>query len=366
MRKIIHLDMDAFFASVEQRDNPEYQNKPLIVGGDPNKRGVVAACSYEARKFGIHSAMPASRAKRLCPDAIFVRPRMEAYREVSEQIRAIFRQYTNLVEPLSLDEAYLDVSDSELFQNSATLIAKDIKRSIFEATNLIASAGVSYNKFLAKIASDMDKPDGLYLITPEQGEPFVEQLKIGKFHGVGKATEAKMKALGIHTGADLKQWTEEDLVKRFGKVGRHYYLIVRGIDHRSVVNTRIRKSLGTEHTYDQDLDDPDQMQKELERLAIKVADNLAEKKLTALTITIKIKYNNFEQITRCHTAEACLNYESMIALIPDLLAKTEISTRKVRLLGVSVSKLSDQDQNNETPQGDLFTRENNIMHKKNP
>ncbi len=347
--------MDAFFASVEQRDNPEYQNKPLIVGGDPNKRGVVAACSYEARKFGIHSAMPASRARRLCPEAIFVRPRMDAYREVSEQIRSIFRQYTDLMEPLSMDEAYLDVSDSELFHGSATLIAKDIKRSIFETTKLIASAGVSYNKFLAKIASDVDKPDGLYLITPEQGERFVEALKIGKFYGVGKATEAKMKAVGIHTGADLKEWSEENLVQRFGKVGRHYYLIVRGIDKRLVVNTRIRKSLGTEHTYDQDLDDIDQMQKELERLAIKVADNLSEKNLTAYTMTVKIKYDNFEQITRCNTMENCLNPESMIALIPDLLAKTEITTRKVRLLGISVSKLSDQDQNNEASQGDLFT-----------
>ena len=358
MRKIIHIDMDAFFASVEQRDHPEYRNKPLIVGGDPDKRGVVAACSYEARKFGIHSAMPASRARRACPEAIFVRPRMDAYREVSEQIRTIFCQYTDLVEPLSMDEAYLDVSDSELFKGSATLIAKDLKQSIFKTTNLIASAGISYNKFLAKIASDMDKPDGLYLITPEQGEQFVEALKIGKFYGVGKATEAKMKAVGIHTGADLKQWIEEDLVQHFGKVGRHFYLIVRGIDNRPVVNTRIRKSLGTEHTYDQDLDDVDQMQKELEKLAIKVADNLAGKKLTAHTMTIKIKYDNFELITRSQTMEACLNSGNMIALIPDLLAKTEIKIRKVRLLGVSVSKLDGQDQNKKLspPQGDLFNK----------
>ncbi len=346
--------MDAFFASVEQRDNPEYQNKPLIVGGDPGKRGVVAACSYEARKFGIRSAMPASRARRLCPNAIFVRPRMDAYREVSEQIKTIFRHYTDLVEPLSLDEAYLDVTDCDQQKGSASLIAKDIKRSIFETTNLIASAGISYNKFLAKIASDMDKPDGLYLITPEQGEQFVEALKISKFHGVGKATEAKMKAVGIHTGADLKQWTEKDLVEKFGKVGRHYYLIVRGIDNRPVVNTRIRKSLGTEHTYDQDLDDVDHMKKELERLALKVGESLAEKKFTAYTMTVKIKYDNFEQITRCHTMENCLNPENRIALIPNLLSKTEIKTRKVRLLGVSVSKLFEQDQERPLSQRDLF------------
>jgi len=356
MRKIIHIDMDAFFASVEQRDNPEYSNKPLIVGGDPNKRGVVAACSYEARRFGIHSAMPASHARRLCPEAIFVRPRMDAYRKVSEQIRTIFCQYTDLVEPLSLDEAYLDVSNSDLFQGSATMIAKDIKRSIFKTTNLIASAGISYNKFLAKIASDMDKPDGLYLITPEQGQQFVEQLAIRKFHGIGKATEAKMKALGIRSGADLKNCTETDLVDQFGKVGRHYYLIARGIDNRPVVSSRVRKSLGTEHTYDQDLDDVDQIQKELQQLVTKVADNLSEKKLIAYTMTIKIKYDDFELITRSQTTESPLTPETMITLIPDLLAKTEIKIRKVRLLGISVSKLDELDQKKvqSLPQADLF------------
>ncbi len=357
MRKIIHIDMDAFFASVEQRDHPEYQNKPLIVGGDPGRRGVVAACSYEARKFGIHSAMPSSRAKRLCPDAIFVRPNMDAYRKVSEQIRIIFHQYTDLVEPLSLDEAYLDVSDSELCKGSATLIAQEIKQAIFKTTNLIASAGVSYNKFLAKIASDMDKPDGLYLIKPEQGEKFVEQLNIGKFHGIGKATEAKMKAAGIHNGADLKQWSEADLTLRFGKVGTHYYLIARGIDHRSVNSTRIRKSLGTEHTYDQDLDDADFMQEELKRLIEKVSENLIEKKLVGQTLTIKIKYDNFEQVTRSYTSETSLNTTAMRSLLPELLSKTDIFSRKVRLLGVSVSKLSEQDTKITISQGELFVVE---------
>lgn len=336
--------MDAFFASVEQRDHPEYRDKPLIVGGDPDKRGVVAACSYEARKYGIHSAMPASRARRLCPDAIFVRPKMVIYRQVSEQIRTIFREYTDQVEPLSLDEAYLDVSDTDLFQGSATLIAKDIKQKIFRDTDLIASAGISYNKFLAKIASDLDKPDGLYLITPEQGEAFVEQLPIGKFYGIGKATEAKMRALGIHNGADLKDWPEAELKKHFGKIGAHYYLIARGIDNRPVNPTRTRKSLGSEHTFDQDLQDPDQVLHELEKLSKKVMFSLAEKALVARTFTIKIKYDNFELISRSRTVESPLQHtDQLLPLIPDLLISTDVGKRKIRLLGVSVSKLEECD-----------------------
>lgn len=347
--------MDAFFASVEQRDHPEYRCRPLIVGGDPDKRGVVAACSYEARKYGIHSAMPASRARRLCPDAIFVRPRIAIYREVSEQIRAIFQEYTDLVEPLSLDEAYLDVSESDLFQGSATLIAKNIKQKIVRDTQLIASAGISYNKFLAKIASDVNKPDGLFLIKPEQGEAFVEQLPIGKFYGIGKATEAKMQALGIHNGADLKTWSEADLTKHFGKVARHYYLIARGIDHRPVNTTRIRKSMGSEHTFDQDLQDPDQILRELVKLSEKVAFNLAAKTLVAHTFTIKIKYDNFELISRSRTVESPLQHtDQMLSLIPDLLASTDVGKRKIRLLGVSVSKLEQAGELTQ-PQLGLFT-----------
>ncbi len=232
VRKIIHVDMDAFFASVEQRDFPEYRNKPLVVGGSPQGRGVVAAASYEARKFGIHSAMPASRAVKLCPAAIFVKPRFDVYRAISNQIREIFFEYTDLVEPLSLDEAYLDVTQNHKNNPSATLIAREIKKKINAKTGLTASAGVSGNKFLAKIASDLDKPDGLSIITPEEAEPFIEKLEIGKFYGVGKATQKKMELLGIRTGADLKKWDEVDLVKQFGKSGHHYYRIVRGIDTR--------------------------------------------------------------------------------------------------------------------------------------
>ncbi|MEX2455980.1 MAG: DNA polymerase IV, partial [Balneolaceae bacterium] len=233
-RKIIHIDMDAFFASVEQRDFPQYRGKPLLVGGSPQGRGVIAAASYEARKFGIHSAMPASKAVRLCPSAIFVKPRFDVYKEVSQQIRAIFLDYTDLVEPLSLDEAYLDVTENHKGIPSATLIAREIKKRIKEETGLTASAGISENKFLAKIASDMDKPDGIYLISPERAEAFIEDLPIGKFHGVGKATQEKMERLGIHTGKDLKTWNEVNLVKHFGKSGHHYYRIARGIDNRIV------------------------------------------------------------------------------------------------------------------------------------
>jgi len=243
-RKIIHVDMDAFFASVEQRDNPEYRGKPLIVGGKPNSRGVVAACSYEARKFGIYSAMPCSQAYRLCPQAIFVPVRFEAYREASAKIREVFWRYAVQVEPLSLDEAYLDVSYTAAFDGIATKIAQAIKHEIKQETGLIASAGVSYNKFLAKIASDMDKPDGLYVITPKQGAAFVQSLAIEKFYGVGPATAKKMKALGIHTGADLKTWSLSDLQAHFGKSAAYYYNIARGIDERAVKSFRCHVPCG--------------------------------------------------------------------------------------------------------------------------
>ena len=339
-RKIIHIDMDAFFASVEQRDHPEYQGKPLIVGGLPDKRGVVAACSYEARQFGIHSAMPSSRAYRLCPSAIFIRPRIDIYREVSTEIQSIFKRYTDLIEPLSLDEAYLDVTGCTEFQGSATLIARSIKKTIKDETELTASAGVSYNKFLAKIASDMDKPDGFYLITPEQGEKFVELLKVRKFHGVGKATETKMNALKIYTGADLKRWSENALVGKFGKAGRYYFQISRGIDHRPVRNNRIRKSIGCETTFQEDLADVDVMLNKLHYLSEKVFLKLKEKGFSAKTVTLKVKYSDFVLITRRVTRENSVKgADEMMGILGQLLQKTEAGARKVRLLGVSVSKL---------------------------
>ena len=354
-RKIIHVDMDAFYASVEQRDYPEYRGKPLIVGGSPVKRGVVAACSYEARKFGIHSAMPSSRAYRLCPQAIFQRPRFEVYRQVSSEIAEVFRHYTDKIEPLSLDEAYLDVTDSGLHYGSATLIAKSIKQAIREKTQLTASDGVSYNKFLAKMASDMDKPDGLYVIKPEQGVAFIKQLAIGKFYGIGKATEAKMKALGIHSGRQLKLWSRDKLVRHFGKTGNYYYDIAQGVDNRPVVNSRIRKSLGTETTFEHDLGDRQQMLNVLNKLADKVVQSLQRRNLHAKTITIKVKYADFSQVTRSQTpGEAFNDMQAIAELLPQLLDKTEAGEKKVRLLGVTASNFPAENETDSHAQIELI------------
>lgn len=354
-RKIIHIDMDAFFAAVEQRDFPQYRNKPVIVGGAPDSRGVVATCSYEARQYGIHSAMPSSQAYRLCPQAIFVEPRFEAYREASMAIRKIFACYTELFEPLSLDEAYLDVSDVALHQGSATLIAKAIKTKIKQETQLIASAGVSYNKFLAKIASDINKPDGLYLITPEQGPSFVEQLPVEKFHGVGKATAVKMQSLGIRTGKDLKELPLEILQQYFGKSGLHYYNISRGIDNRPVNNYRIRKSVGVEITFQQDIKTKRDAIAHLHRLLEKALSKVTEKQLVAHTLTVKIKYHDFVQITRSRTLPHIITAASAIgAIIEDLLKNTDIGRRNVRLLGVTLSSLQGKSEQTSFQQMDLF------------
>lgn len=353
-RKIIHIDMDAFFAAVEQRDYPEYQNKPIIVGGQPNSRGVVATCSYEARKFGIHSAMPSSQAYRLCPQAIFVKPRFEAYKEASSIIREIFSEYTELFEPLSLDEAYLDVSDSFLHHGSATLIAQEIKKSIFTTTQLVASAGISYNKFLAKIASDLDKPDGLCLISPEQGQQFVENLAVGKFHGVGKATEKKMYALGIKTGGDLRKQSLAFLLLNFGKTGQYFYHISRANDLRPVNNHKPCKSIGVETTFQVDIYNRQDIVSCLNELLKKAIKKLNDKQLSAKTLTIKIKYQDFVQITRSLTLSSPLSCMIETTLVFDsLLKNTDIGVRKVRLLGVSLSSLSDKSQLNYR-QMDLF------------
>ncbi len=336
-RKIIHVDMDAFFASVEQRDHPEYRGKPLIVGGQPDSRGVVAACSYEARKFGIHSAMPCSRAYRLCPQALFVRPRFEAYREVSAQIREIFWHYATEVEPLSLDEAYLDVTYTSDFNGSATLIAQAIKQDIQTTTNLTASAGVSYNKFLAKIASDMDKPDGIYVIRPEQGQDFVETLPVGKFHGVGPATEAKMQKLGINTGLDLRLKTLGELTELFGKTGQYYFNIARGIDERPVRSTRIRKSLGKETTFAKDILSVPELTAKLLDLADIVLESLSKQSLQARTVTVKVKYADFQQVTRAQTIDHAIALGDLREWIPLLLRRTEAGHKPVRLVGLSLS-----------------------------
>jgi DNA polymerase-4 len=336
-RKIIHIDMDAFFASVEQRDTPEFRGKSLIVGGKPNARGVVAACSYEARKFGIHSAMPCSQAYRLCPNAIFVPPRFNVYREVSEQIRAVFWRYASEVEPLSLDEAYLDVSYTQDFNGSATYIAKAIKSEILLETQLVASAGVSYNKFLAKIASDMDKPDGLYVIKPDQALAFISKLAIGKFHGIGPATESKMRELGIHTGADLRGWSEQDLVEHFGKSGHHFYSIAQGIDERAVQSSRKRKSVGKETTFQEDIQSILALRDHANVLAVEVCEILKVQKLTARTLTLKVKYADFTQVTRSITHDKTLDILTIKSLLPELFNRTEAGLMPVRLIGVTVS-----------------------------
>lgn len=340
-RKIIHIDMDAFFASVEQRDFPEFKNRPVVVGGTPQGRGVVAAASYEARKFGIHSAMPSSRAVKLCPHAVFLKPRFDVYKEVSNQIRDIFHQFTDLVEPLSLDEAYLDVTDNHVQIPSATIIAVRIKKLIKKETGLNASAGVSFNKFLAKIASDLDKPDGLSVITPEEAELFIEKLEIGKFHGVGKATQAKMEGLGIKTGADLKQKSEVELVKLFGKSGHHYYRIVRGQDKRMVKPHRIRKSIGKERTFSEDISDLQWIHEFLDDLSTKIADSMEKLQVAGKTITLKVRYKNFETVTRSQTLIHFTHQKEEIAEIAKkLLRETEAGSREVRLLGISVSSLN--------------------------
>ncbi len=330
--------MDAFYASVEQRDNPALKGKPVVVGGDPRGRGVVAAASYEARNFGIRSAMPAAHALRLCPDVVFIRPRFDAYKAISLEIRDIFSEYTDLIEPISLDEAYLDVTENKTGNPSATLIAKEIKKKIRERTGLIASAGVSFNKFLAKIASDLKKPDGLALITPDKALDFIAALPIGKFHGIGKATEAKMHKLGIKNGADLREWPEHDLNKHFGKVGSYYYHIARGIDDRPLRTERIPKSIGHEKTFEEDVSSVEWLADFIQTISKKVARRMEREEARAKTVTLKIRYDNFESITRSFTPGNPVSGAAEIAdLATRLLRETEAGDRKVRLVGVTVS-----------------------------
>ena len=340
MRKIIHIDMDAFYASVEQRDNPELKGKPVAVGGSSD-RGVVAAASYEARRYGVRSAMPSSIAARKCPDLIFVRPRFDAYKAVSNQIRSIFFEYTDLVEPLSLDEAYLDVTHNKKNMASATLIAKEIKQRIKETTGLTASAGISINKFLAKTASDVNKPDGLFLIAPEDAEAYVEQLPIAKFFGIGKVTAEKMLKMGIRNGFDLKRYTEADLVVRFGKAGRYYYRISRAIDDREVNPNRIRKSLGAENTFEKDLTQIEELKKELEDITKTLALRMERSNTKGKTLTLKVKFHDFQQITRSKTITKWIENEKQItSLYEELLTSFDTSDVRIRLLGLSLSNLN--------------------------
>jgi DNA polymerase IV len=354
-RKIIHIDMDAFYASVEQRDNPEYRGKAIAVGGSPEGRGgVVATCSYEARKFGVRSAMPSKRALQLCPHLIFVRPRFAAYKEVSQSVREIFSRYTELIEPLSLDEAYLDVTEDKQQIGSAIAIAQQIKQAIRDELQLTASAGVSINKFVAKIASDMQKPDGLTFIAPSQVESFMENLPVEKFFGVGKVTADKMKGMNLHTGKDLKKLTENELVQYFGKSGRFYYKIVRGIDDRAVEPHRETKSVGAEDTFAYDLTLIEEMNAELDKIAVTVANRLERYQLKGRTVTLKIKYSDFKQITRNQSLPQGINDLPTIATIAkQLLLKTEPEDKKIRLLGITLSNFGEEHPP-ETAQLSLF------------
>jgi DNA polymerase-4 len=336
-RKIIHVDMDAFYASVEQRDDPSLRGKPIAVGGG-GLRGVVAAASYEARVYGVRSAMPSVTAKRLCPELVFVRHRFDVYREVSRQIREIFAEYTDLIEPLSLDEAYLDVTENKFGINSAIQIARELKAKIKTKTQLTASAGVAQNKFLAKIASDLHKPDGLTFIPPEKALEFMDQLPIEKFFGIGKKTAAKMKKLNIHKGSDLRQWTELELAQRFGKSGRHYYRMIRAIDERPVKPHRPRKSLSAENTFFDDLSTEAEMLEALQKIANKVEERLAKGNFEGYTVTLKIKYHDFELRTRSKTvAFAVSQAPQMMDIVKELLHRPAFPEKPVRLLGIGVS-----------------------------
>jgi DNA polymerase IV len=340
LRKIIHVDMDAFYASVEQRDNPELRGKPVAVGGQ--HRGVVMAASYEARKFGVRSAMPSVTAKRRCPELIFVKGHFDVYRAVSQQIRAIFFDYTDLVEPLSLDEAYLDVTEDRTGLGSARAIAEDIRRRIREECQLTASAGVSYCKFIAKLASDHRKPDGLCVITPEKGADFVASLLVARFHGVGPVTAKKMERLGILTGADLREWSLPALQAKFGSSAEWYWRICRGIDEREVKPDRPYKSVSAERTFEEDLIEPERLAAELERIAGYAWDRVKRAEVEGRTVTLKVKYGDFTIITRSKSFTGPVpDLESFAAAGQALLAPLHPLSKGIRLLGLGLHNLTE-------------------------
>ena len=342
IRKIIHVDMDAFYASVEQMDYPELKGKALAVGGS-EMRGVVAAASYEARKFGVRSAMSGMQAKRNCPELIFVPPRFDRYKEISNEIRSIFYDYTDLVEPLSLDEAYLDVTQNKKGNPSASLIAKEIRERIFKEVGLTASAGISINKFVAKIASDVNKPNGQKTINPEEVFDFMQSLDIRKFHGVGKVTADKMYQLGIFLGKDLKSKTMDYLEEHFGKAGSYYYLLVRGIHNSEVKPNRIRKSLAAERTFNENLSSEIFMLEKLDKIAKEVSKRLEQSKVAGKTVTLKIKYSDFTLQTRSKTLPYFVSDKAIILETAKDLLYQEKMSNSVRLLGISLSNLNTED-----------------------
>ncbi|MFV8368951.1 DNA polymerase IV [Flavobacterium sp. LB2R40] len=342
-RKIIHVDMDAFYASVEQMDDPSLRGKPIAVGGSEN-RGVVAAASYEARKFGVRSAISGIMAKKNCPELIFVKPRFDRYREISDKIQKIFYEYTDLVEPLSLDEAYLDVTNNKKGNPSATLLAQEIRQRIFNEVGLTASAGISVNKFVAKIASDFNKPNGQKTVTPDEVILFLEELPIRKFHGVGKVTTEKMYQLGIFTGVELKGKSLEFLEKHFGKSGNFYFNVVRGIHNSEVKSNRITKSVAAEHTFDVNLSSEIFMIEKLESIATTLEKRLKKHSIAGKTITLKIKYSDFTQQTRSKTLPYFISDKGLILEIVKELLYQERMKDSVRLLGISLSNLNTEEK----------------------
>jgi len=343
IRKIIHVDMDAFYASVEQLDNPELRGKPIAVGGLGN-RGVVAAASYEARKFGVHSALNSKTARQRCPDLIFVPTRFDRYREISHIIRSIFYEYTDLVEPLSLDEAYLDVTENKKDISSASAIARKIREKINEETGLTASAGISINKFMAKIASDINKPNGQKTIPPEEVLSFLETLDVKKFYGVGKVTREKMYQLGIFTGKDLKEQPMEFLEEHFGKSGLHYFNIVRGIQKSEVRPSRLQKSLAAENTFSENISSEIYMMEHLDEIADSVQYRLERRNLAGKTITLKIRYRDFSIQTRSRTLENYISKkEEFLPVVEELLYQEKMRD-SVRLLGISISNLNNEEK----------------------
>ncbi len=343
-RKIIHIDMDAFYASVEQRDDPELRGKPVAVGGT-RERGVVAAASYEARKYGVRSAMASALARRMCPDLIFVRPRFDVYREVSRQIHGIFAEFTDLIEPLSLDEAYLDVTENHQGIATATDVARAIRARIKAETGLTASAGVSYNKFIAKLASDHNKPDGLCVVRPDHGLAFIAKLPVGRFHGVGPVTATRMEKLGIHTGADLRRCSREFLAQQFGKSGDYFYLAARAIDHRPVRPDRVRKSIGSENTFFQDLYQHDELAAALRESSETVARHAERTGKAGRTVSIKLRYSDFRTLTRAKTLPGPVSDADRIQEVAlALLAPLEPVELGIRLLGVTLSNLDEGEE----------------------
>lgn len=340
VRRILHCDMDSFYAAVHVRDDPSLRGKPVIIGGDPRGRGVVAAASYEVRRFGVHSAMPAAQAVRLCPQAIFLKPDFARYRKESEQIFEIYRSFTPGVQPVSIDEAYLDVTEHLEPWGSATAVAREIRRRIRAERNLTVSVGVGPNKLVAKIASDFDKPDGLTVVPPARVSEFLAPLPVRSLRGVGPRTEESLKKLGIETVADLRKWSLEELADRFGRHGKTLYDFARGVDERPVTTHRERKSLGTENTYRHDLRRREEMEDEIDRLAVEVAEGLERRGIGAFTVTLKVRYSDFTTVTRSRTLPApTADADVLSRQARDLLDKTEAPDRPVRLLGVTASKL---------------------------